>query len=127
MLLAIDDVPVAEDGSIPFRDAERIGRRAQRAQWARSRGFELVDRTLYEYGILEEVPTPRPVGCSGAQIWSIFFDHPVGPRTEMPGTLFAGVGTFGPSKHFAKGHVLFEGGMCGVGDEGGALTVASIR
>ncbi|CAK9058476.1 unnamed protein product [Durusdinium trenchii] len=25
VLLAIDDVPVAEDGSIPFRDAERIG------------------------------------------------------------------------------------------------------
>ena len=25
ILLAIDDVPLAEDGSIPFRDAERIG------------------------------------------------------------------------------------------------------
>ena len=25
ILLAIDDVPLAEDGSIPFPDAERIG------------------------------------------------------------------------------------------------------
>lgn len=25
ILLAIDDVPLAEDGSIPFREAERIG------------------------------------------------------------------------------------------------------
>ena len=26
VLLSVDEVPVAEDGSVPFRDAERIGR-----------------------------------------------------------------------------------------------------
>eukprot|EP00438_Fugacium_kawagutii_P023684 Skav218404 [mRNA] locus=scaffold1349:64449:77892:+ [translate_table: standard] len=47
ILLAIDDVPLAEDGSIPFRDAERIGcAPGEQGERARARYDFLVSRRV---------------------------------------------------------------------------------